>query len=101
MSRDLGCMIIELQEKRGVLHHAALGGHVEGLECLLDRGLNINDRTNKGLTPVHLAVHAGSLPCLQLLAKRGADVKCTDRVSVAAGWLPCLAMSGAPCWRNE
>lgn len=68
-----------------MMHHAALGQQLAALESLLDRGLNPNERTTKGLTPVHLAVHAGSTECVQLLAKRGADVTATDSVSEARG----------------
>ncbi|KAA0168659.1 hypothetical protein FNF28_02399 [Cafeteria roenbergensis] len=67
------------KESRGAIHHAALGKQLAALECLLDRGLDPNDKTSKGLSPVHLAVHAGSLECIQLLAKRGATVATPDK----------------------
>jgi ankyrin repeat protein len=60
------------------MHHAALGTHVDILEALLKRGLDPNDRTFKGLTPLHLAVHSSSTECLRFLAANGADVSLTD-----------------------
>ncbi|KAM0813504.1 putative Ankyrin repeat-containing domain protein [Seiridium cardinale] len=57
------------------LHHAC-GRHPLGINFhkkLLDAGANPNATTNKGLTPLKIAIKHGRLPLVQLLLERGAD----------------------------
>ena len=81
--------------KRGdvtALHMAALGGHVEMVEWLLDNGANINARTLSqpgypgAETPLYLAVAAGRTSVVDLLVRRGAklNLKSSDGTSALA-----------------
>ncbi|KAK6066441.1 hypothetical protein SCUP234_12101 [Seiridium cupressi] len=57
------------------LHHAC-GRHPLGINFhrkLLDAGANPNATTDKGLTPLKIAIKHGRLPLVQLLLERGAD----------------------------
>jgi ankyrin repeat protein len=53
-------------------------GWVEGAERLLNKGANINDKTDTGETPLINAVHQRNIPLIRLLLKHGADADRTD-----------------------
>ena len=71
-----GDNIIESRDAEGrtALHQASAGGHTEEARLLLDRGADVNARTNNGFTPLHFASILGSLAVVELLLDRGADV---------------------------
>lgn len=56
------------------LHHAAIGGHADVVQVLLDSGADINARGSGGETPLLLAAAKGNLEVVELLVKNGADV---------------------------
>jgi len=60
------------------VHYAAENGElVQGLatvQLLLDKGANINIKTRRGATPLHVATHRGQGAMVHLLLKTGADV---------------------------
>ena len=52
---------------------------------LLDRGLNVNDPTNKNNTPLYFALKNGNLEIIELLINSGADLNYTgnDNIPIA------------------
>lgn len=55
------------------LHSAAIAGHYEAAALLLDRGADIEARSQQ-LTPLHFSAYAGKPEVTKLLIERGADV---------------------------
>jgi ankyrin repeat protein len=64
------------------LHWAAIDGHREVVELLLDRGAEVNGRTTFGNTPLHLASRAGRLEAAKLLIDRGADIHASTNTGI-------------------
>lgn len=56
------------------LHRAALGGHVEIAEYLLDSGADISAVDAQNRTPLHHAAFEGHAACVELLIDRGSEV---------------------------
>ena len=56
-----------------------LAGNVRGTAELLQRAPGLVGEARNGLTPLHAAVRANSLPLVQLLVQSGADVSAVDR----------------------
>ena len=56
------------------LHSAALGGHVELVEFLLDQGADISAVDAQNRMPLHHAAFEGHASCVALLLDRGSDV---------------------------
>ncbi|XP_061104490.1 ankyrin repeat domain-containing protein 42-like [Conger conger] len=60
-------------------HRAALQGDLDTLRNLVECGIiNINERDDKGSTPMHKAAGKGHLNCLQWLLEMGANQDITD-----------------------
>ena len=55
------------------LHHAAIGGHAEVVEVLLEGGAKLDSIGSRGETALFLASSAGNAEVVELLAKAGAD----------------------------
>ena len=58
------------------LHCAALGGHAEVAQLLVDAGADLEALNNEGDRPLHLGAGAGNLVCLKLLLQVG-KVSCS------------------------
>jgi cytohesin len=56
------------------LHQAAAGGDSKRVKELLDKGLDIDAKDNRGNAPLHIAALEGHLKIVELLIARGADV---------------------------
>ncbi|CAO2841705.1 unnamed protein product [Amaranthus hypochondriacus] len=66
------------------LHMAALNGHFDAVQLLLDLGASVGETTvedgttidliGAGSTPLHYAAYGGNLQCCQLLIARGASL---------------------------
>lgn len=56
------------------LHHAAIGGHSDVVEVLLEKGAQINMTGGRGETALYLAASKGNAAVVELLATNGADV---------------------------
>lgn len=65
------------------LHKACLNGHEGVVRLLLDRGVDVNTRTEIGETPLHIAARNGYGEIVQLLLDK-ADVTAKDK----DGWTP-------------
>ncbi|XWS73174.1 hypothetical protein CRYUN_Cryun02cG0103200 [Craigia yunnanensis] len=86
------------------LHMAALNGHVESVQLLLDLGASVTEVTMEdattidligtGSTALHYAACGGNAQCCQILIARGASVTATN----ANGWTPLMV---ARSWRKN
>ncbi|XP_021275772.1 E3 ubiquitin-protein ligase XBAT32 isoform X1 [Herrania umbratica] len=86
------------------LHMAALNGHVETVQLLLDLGASVTEVTMEdgttidligaGSTALHYAACGGNEQCCQILIARGASVTATN----ANGWTPLMV---ARSWRKN
>lgn len=78
------------------LHMAALNGHVDSLQLLLDLGASVDEVTvedgttidliGAGSTPLHYAACGGNEQCCQILITRGASLDAEN----ANGWTPLM-----------
>ena len=59
---------------RNALHLASQGGDVRTLKMLLDKGFNITQKSNGGLTPLLLAAMTGQVVALKFLMSKGTNL---------------------------
>ncbi|XP_052199025.1 probable E3 ubiquitin-protein ligase XBOS32 [Diospyros lotus] len=86
------------------LHMAALNGHVETVQLLLDLGASVSEITvedgttidliGAGSTPLHYAACGGNAQCCQILLARGASLSAEN----ANGWKPLMV---AQSWHRD
>lgn len=76
---------------------AALNGHDESVEWLLDHGADVTGAPYLGMTPLHFAAQFGRLSTVRLLLARGADPALRDRIhgGMPIGWCGSRATSAA------
>ncbi|KAG4187155.1 hypothetical protein ERO13_A08G087200v2 [Gossypium hirsutum] len=90
------------------LHMAALNGHVESVQLLLDLGASVAEVTvedgttidliGAGSTALHYAACGGNAQCCQILIARGASITTTN----VNGWSPLMvACSWRKSWLEE
>ncbi|KAJ9689140.1 hypothetical protein PVL29_014675 [Vitis rotundifolia] len=104
------CQVINRPADGGItaLHMAALNGHVETLQLLLDLGASLSEVTvedgttidliGAGSTPLHYAACGGNAQCCQILIARGACLAAEN----ANGWTPLMvARSWHRGWLEE
>ena len=67
-------------EEKGItpLHNAAVGGNIEIVKLLLDKGAEIDCKNETSATPLHSAVVQGHLDIVKELLNRGADLKAKE-----------------------
>ena len=78
--------------EQSLLHVAASGGHLEAVDLLLRRGLDVNTREKGDNTyPMHWAAAAGHLQVVRRLADAGGDVvgDGDDHALDVIGWASC------------
>ena len=59
------------------IHNAAVLGHIEILENLIDSGCDINSKDHDGETPILYALEANQPDIVSFLIKKGADINFT------------------------
>lgn len=76
-----------------------LAGNERGVAGLLARAPGLANAARDGLTPLHAAVRAKSLPLAQLLVRAGADIGALDReCRTAAAAAAAVGASGMAAW---
>ena len=60
------------------MHNAARYGHKEIAELLIDKGADVNAKTESGRNPLHSAAMEGHKEIAELLITKGADVNAKD-----------------------
>ncbi|CAD5190025.1 unnamed protein product [Musa acuminata subsp. malaccensis] len=92
------CKIVNRRADGGItaLHLAALNGHAESVQLLLDLGACVSEVTvndgatidliGAGSTPLHYAACGGNAVCCQVLIARGASLTAEN----ANGWTPLM-----------
>ena len=74
-SKGITCLEAKDEEAgASPLHCAALSGHRETVEFLINNNTNVNASDNGGETPLHCASAGGHIEIIRLLIARGADV---------------------------
>ena len=58
---------------RQAIHYAAQFGHEALINVLMDKGADVNAKTNQGVTPLHLAILEKNEPAIYALLEHGAD----------------------------
>jgi hypothetical protein len=66
------------------LHYAATGPRPETVKLLLDRGALVNARSPNGSTPLMMAARYGNEASVDLLRDRGADVRLRNELGLSA-----------------
>ena len=62
------------------LHFAATNGHVSMVKLLVERGADVNVKSQWGQTPLHYAAGEGHVAMVKLLVELGAEVGAKDFV---------------------
>ena len=90
-SKGITCLEAKDEEAgASPLHCAALSGHRETVEFLINNNTNVNASDNGGETPLHCASAGGHIEIIRLLIARGADVNI--RNAEGASVLDCALM---------
>jgi len=79
-----------------LLHIAALRGHLEMLQYLLSKGIQVNIRDNAGHTPLHYAAFEGNIDCVKLLVENAADMNAvnSDKMIIVDQQIPVYVVGG-------
>lgn len=72
-------MLLDNKLSRRLLSNAAVWGHTELCEVLLDHGMNLEGNPRHGETPLWCAVHYNELEAAKLLIHRGANTRSIDK----------------------
>ena len=65
------------------MHVSAFEGNLQLVKHLLDRGINVDQIDNIGLTPLIYAATHGHNDVIKLLINHGADINHVNKVSIA------------------
>ena len=67
------------ENDRGLLHGAAISGHIDIVRLLLGKNLDVNAQDNKGKTPLHDASQFGAFDIAELLLDNRANALLEDK----------------------
>ncbi len=56
------------------MHLAAMRGYQDVIQCLMERGMELDTVDNNRKTPAHYAAKYGNLDCLKCLVKSAVDM---------------------------
>ncbi len=60
------------------IYDAARNGDLAGVQAELDKGMDVNAKTDYGMTPLHFAAYSGHKEIAELLIAEGADVNAKE-----------------------
>ena len=69
------------------LHKAAMNGHTECIEALVERGWNVLKQDSCGCNALHIAARFGYMETAKWLVNRGVDIMVRSKAGVTARWL--------------
>jgi ankyrin repeat protein len=81
----------DLHTPKGILETAVSSNNIEALNWLLDQGVNPNDKSPKGMTPLTTAIRDDRTEMVDLLLLRGADPHMRGE-----DWPVCMAVRHPP-----
>jgi ankyrin repeat protein len=73
-SKGMTCLEAKDEDGCSPLHYAALSGHKETVEFLIDNNASVNTSDNGGYTPLHGAAMGGHREIIDLLISKGANL---------------------------
>ena len=71
----------------GRLIEAAKTGDLNAMRALVSQGVDVNERSGDGATPLHWAVHTENQPAIELLLRSRASVNVSNELGVTPLWL--------------
>ena len=74
----IAAVVLVVTGLAGPIHDAVVNGNIDEVQWQLDAGVDVNEESSKGLTPLHYAASAGHNDIVELLIERGANVNATD-----------------------
>ena len=74
----IAAVVLVVTGLAGPIHDAVMNGNIDEVQWQLDAGVDVNEESSKGLTPLHYAASAGHNDIVELLIERGANVNATD-----------------------
>ena len=78
LSATIAAVVLVVTGLAGPIHDAVMNGNIDEVQWQLDAGVDVNEESSKGLTPLHYAASAGHNDIVELLIERGANVNATD-----------------------
>lgn len=72
--KTLGLLLVAVSLNAAALHDAVRAVNTTKVQTLLKTDVDINERDEKGNTPLHYAARVGRLAIIRLLVEQGADV---------------------------
>ncbi|KAH0494639.1 hypothetical protein TgHK011_001254 [Trichoderma gracile] len=85
----------DLHNPKGILETAVSCNNMEALSWLLDQGLDPNERTTKGCSPLTTAIREHRMEMIEVLLARGADPNKRGQ-----DWPVCMAVRSPPILRR-
>ena len=74
----IATVLLAITGLAGPIHDAVMNGNIDEVQWQLDAGVDVNEESSNGLTPLHYAASAGHNDIVELLIERGANVNATD-----------------------
>lgn len=69
-------------DKSNLLYYSILGNQINTTKFLIDNKIEINNRNEKGISPLHIACSNGNKEIVSLLLSNRADIFIKDNVSL-------------------
>ncbi|KAL6880728.1 ankyrin repeat-containing domain protein [Trichoderma novae-zelandiae] len=85
----------DLHNPKGIMETAVSCNNMEALSWLLDQGLDPNERTTKGCSPLTTAIRENRIEMIEVLLARGADPNKRGQ-----DWPVCMAVRSPPILRR-